>query len=84
MGRPKATAAMMAAMGCLSSSTPPNVGSPRPMLIANTSLAYRVWLRDGLESRTLGVGPRLVPLTTVASCPREALVRAWMGGDFGV
>lgn len=82
-GRPRATAAMLAAMGCISSTTVTG-GGARPMLIANTGLNYRVWLKDGLESRTLGVGVLLPPPTIVASCPRESNVRAFLGGDFGI
>jgi hypothetical protein len=81
-GRPRASAAMLAAMGCISSVTP--TAGARPMLIANTGLNYRVWLRDGLESRTLGAGVRLVPPTIVASCPRESNVRAFQGGIYGI
>jgi hypothetical protein len=81
-GRPRASAAMLAAMGCISSVTP--TAGTRPMLIANTGLNYRVWLRDGLESRTFGAAPRLVPPTIVASCPRESNVRAFLGGIYGI
>lgn len=83
-GRPRATAAMLAAMGCISSTTVMGGGGARPMLIANTGLNYRVWLKDGLESRTFGVSVCLPPLTIVASCPRESNVRAFLGGDFGI
>lgn len=82
--RPRATAAMLAAMGCISSSTV-GAGPGRPMLIANTSLAYRVWLRDGLESRTLGVAvrPNLEPILR-ASMPVDGTVRAFCGGIYGI
>lgn len=81
--RPRATAAMLAAMGCISSSTP--TAGVRPMLIANTSLAYRVWLRDGLESRTIGarVWPNLAPILR-ASMPADGSVRAFLGGIYGI
>ena len=83
MGRPKATAAMLALMGCISSSTP--TAGTRPMLIANTSLAYRVWLRDGLESRTSGAAVQpMLPIVPIASCPRESNVRAFLGGIYGI
>jgi len=81
--RPRATPAMLAAMGCISSTTP--TAGTRPMLIANTSLAYRVWIKDGLESRTAGAGVRGgLPIVGVATCPRESLVRAYLGGDYGI
>lgn len=81
--RPRATAAMLAAMGCISSTTP--TAGTRPMLIANTGLNYRVWLKDGLESRTLGSGVKPgLPIVGLASCPRESNVRAYMGGDYGI
>jgi hypothetical protein len=55
------------------------------MLIANTGLNYRVWLKDGLESRTLGSGVKPgLPIVGLASCPRESNVRAYMGGDYGI
>lgn len=84
MGRPKATAAMLAAMGCISSTTVA-AGPGRPMLIASTGLNYRVWLRDGLESRTLGarVWPELQPILR-ASMPADGSVRAFMGGIYGI
>jgi hypothetical protein len=83
MGRPKATAAMLSVMGCISSHTP--TAGVRPMMIANTGLNYRVWLRDGLESRTSGAGVRPgLPLVPVASCPREGQVRAFLGGIYGI
>jgi hypothetical protein len=84
MGRPKATAAMLAVMGCISSSTP--TAGTRPMLIANTGLNYRVWLRDGLESRTFGACARPgLPIVPVASCPQESVVRATiLGGIYGI
>jgi hypothetical protein len=83
MGRPKATAAMLSVMGCISSSTP--TAGTRPMLIANTGLNYRVWLRDGLESRTLGacVRPEL-PIVPRASFPQLGVVRAFQGGIYGI
>jgi hypothetical protein len=80
--RPRATAAMLAAMGCVSSSNPEGT---RPMLIANTGLNYRVWIKDGLESRTLGSGVKAgLPIVGLASCPRESSVRAYQGGDYGI
>lgn len=81
--RPRATSAMMAAMGCISSTTP--TAGLRPMLIANTSLAYRVWLKDGLESRTVGaaVRPNLAPILR-ASMPVDGSVRAFLGGIYGI
>lgn len=81
--RPRATAPMLAAMGCISSVTP--TAGTRPMLIANTGLNYRVWLKDGLESRTIGAGVRGgLPIVPLASCPRESNVRAYLGGDYGI
>jgi hypothetical protein len=77
--RPKATSAMMAAMGAISSTTP--TAGTRPMLIVNTSLAYRVWLKDGLESRTATPNVELPALQTVASEPKESRVRALILGD---
>lgn len=83
MGRPKATAAMLSVMGCISSTTP--TAGTRPMLIANTGLNYRVWLRDGLESRTFGaaVRPDLPPILR-ASMPPDGSVRAFLGGIYGI
>jgi len=77
--RPRATSAMMAAMGAISSTTP--TAGTRPMLIVNTSLAYRVWLKDGLESRTPAPNVELPALQTVASEPKESRVRAMIYGD---
>ena len=77
--RPRATSAMMAAMGALSSTTP--TAGTRPMLIVNTSLAYRVWLKDGLESRTSPPAVLLPPTQTVASEPKESRLRALIYGD---
>lgn len=84
MGRPKATAAMLSVMGCISSSTV-GAGPGRPLLIANTGLNYRVWLRDGLESRTFGaaVRPDLPPVLR-ASMPADGSVRAFLGGIYGI
>lgn len=82
--RPRATAALLAAMGCISSSTP--TAGVRPMLIANTGLNYRVWLKDGLESRTFGarVQPGL-PVVPIASYPQDGIVRApVLGGGWGI
>jgi hypothetical protein len=74
---------MLAAMGCISSVTP--MGGTRPILIANTGLNYRVWIKDGLESRTAGAGIKAgLPIVGLASCPRESSVRAYMGGDYGI
>ena len=74
---------MLAAMGCISSTTP--TAGVRPMLIANTGLNYRVWIKDGLESRTLGSGVKAgLPIVGLASCPRESSVRAYQGGDYGI
>jgi len=59
-GRPRATGAYMAAIGCISSVSPRGA----PMLIANTGLGYRVWLPDGLTSRSapgLVSGPPPIP-----------------------
>lgn len=77
--RPRATPAMMAAMGAISSTTP-TAGS-RPMMIVTTSLAYRVWLKDGLESRTPTPTIFLPQIQTVASEPKESCVRAMIHGD---
>ncbi len=77
---------MLAAMGCVSSSTTPTGGgTPRPVLIASTGLNYRVWIRDGLESRTFGaaVQPSL-PVVPAASWPCDGQVRAFLGGVFGI
>lgn len=77
--RPRATSAMMAAMGAISSTTP--TAGTRPMFIVNTSLAYRVWLKDGLESRTSCPTVFLPAMQTVASEPKESSVRAMIHGD---
>ena len=83
-GRPRATAAMLAAMGCVSSSTP--TAGVRPMLIASTGLNYRVWLRDGLESRTFGAAVRpSLPVVPIASSPCDGTIRApVLGGAWGI
>jgi hypothetical protein len=73
---------MLAAMGCVSSATP---DGRRPMLIASTGLNYRVWLRDGLESRTLGAAVRPnLPVVPAASWPCDGQVRAFLGGIYGI
>lgn len=74
---------MLAAMGAISSSTP--TAGVRPMLIVSTGLNYRVWLKDGLESRTLGAGLVLPPVVPCASYPQDGMVRApVLGGGWGI
>lgn len=70
---------MMAAMGAISSTTP-TAGS-RPMMIVNTGLAYRVWLKDGLESRTPTPTVFLPQIQWVASEPKESHMGAMINGD---
>lgn len=55
------------------------------MFIVNTSLAYRVWLKDGLESRTSSpaMGSSLALLS--ATNPRDGTMRAMvLGGAWGI
>jgi hypothetical protein len=81
--RARATPAMLAAMGAISSTTP--TAGTRPMFIVNTSLSYRVWLKDGLESRSSSptIGSQLALLS--ASNPRDGTMRAMiLGGDWGI
>jgi len=74
---------MLAAMGCVSSSTP--TAGVRPMLIASTGLNYRVWIRDGLESRTFGARVQAPPVVSIASYPQDGVIRApILGGGWGI
>lgn len=77
--RPRATPAMMAAMGAISSTTP--TAGTRPMLIVNTGLAYRVWLKTGLGSRTPAPNVELPQTQTVASEPKESSMSDMINGD---
>jgi hypothetical protein len=79
--RPRAASAMMGLMGCISSTSPRGA----PILIANTGLGYRVWLKDGLEGRTPSGTVFCPPATGLTSRPDiDSTIHAYMGGIYGV
>jgi len=72
----------MAAIGCVSSVSPRGA----PMLIANTSLGYRAWIKDGLGSRSTPGCVTLPPPTPRGSYVNiDGQVRAFvLGGIYGI
>ena len=78
-GRPRATGPLMAAIGCISSTSPRGA----PMMIANTGLGYRVWIVDGLTSRsTPGIVSGPPPIPRGSDPDIDGTIQAMILGDF--